>query len=85
MTEQTPDKRKESIVAMKGAHRHLQDIFAKMDTMDSVMSDVLEDLRRDAAKVGELQIETYLEGKYQTVPLKKVLHHHALRLEKARI
>lgn len=85
MTEQPIDKRKETIAALRHASKHLSEVFVKMDKTDTIISDIISSLQRDAGKVGDVKIETWWENKFQVVSLKTILNYYANQLEKARI
>jgi hypothetical protein len=85
MTEIKPTtKAKQSIDALKGANKHLDELFKHQSNMESCLGSVSNDLKRIADQCGDLYVNHYFEGRFLPRPLKATLHELSDKLEKAR-
>lgn len=78
------DKQKESMLALKNANNHLSQVFSSVAKMDAAMTSVADDLKRVAAKLGDVELQVYHEAKFQTMSLKAYLNACSDRLNGAR-
>jgi hypothetical protein len=80
----TPDKKTESINALKNANKHLADLFTAMNDKDGTLSSVASELQYIARQCGELRVSVYKANQPQSVILKAHLEELAIKLNGAR-
>lgn len=82
MTE--PTKSQQTLIALKNANKHLTEVLDSVDRKDRVMNSVGDDLRRAAAKCGEIKVDVWEGNSQKAVSLKNHLNELAIKLEGAR-
>ena len=80
----TPTKAQESIETLKNVNKHLADVLKRIAEKDSALNSVADDLRRLAAKSGEIMVEAWKINKYEPISLKAHLNELATKLEGAK-
>lgn len=80
----TPDKKAESLAALKNANKHLADLFTEMNKKDSVLQTCASDLSYVARQCGELQVRVVVGNNQQMVTLKTYLETIVVKLNGAR-
>lgn len=82
MTE--PTKSQQTLIALKNANKHLTEILTRTENKDRVMGNVGDDLRRAAAKCGEIKIDVWEANGQKAITLNQHLTDLAIKLEGAR-
>ena len=80
----TQTKAQESVETLKNVNKHLSQVLNQISEKDSVLNSVADDIRRLAAKSGELMVEAWKVNRYEPVPLKAHLNELANKLEGAK-
>ena len=65
-------------------NKHLTEVFKRMSEKDEALNSVANDIRRLAAKSGDIMIEAWKVNRYEPVFLKAHLNELATTLEKAK-
>jgi hypothetical protein len=84
MMSTTPDKKTESINALKNANKHLADVFADLAKKDQTLQTCASDLQRVAAQCGDIHVSVWIGQKQEMTPLKSYLTAIATSLNGAR-
>lgn len=84
MTDCKPDKKAESIKALKDANKHLAELFNDMAKKDSVLQSQASQISYVARQCGDLKIEVYVGADKKNVSLKSFLDAAAIALNEAR-
>lgn len=69
---------------LKNLNKHLTEVFKRMSEKDVALDSVAGDIRRLAAKSGEIMVEAWKVSRYEPVSLKTHLNELATKLEGAR-
>ena len=80
----TQTKAQESVETLKSVNKHLTEVLKRIAEKDSALNSVADDLRRLAAKSGEIMVEAWKVNKYEPISLKAHLNELATKLEGAK-
>lgn len=80
----TQTKAQESVETLKSVNKHLTEVLKRIAEKDSALNSVADDLRRLAAKSGEIMVEAWKVNKYEPITLKAHLNELATKLEGAK-
>lgn len=80
----TQTKAQESVETLKNVNKHLTEVFKRISEKDEALDSVASDIRRLAAKSGEIMVEAWKVNRYEPVSLKAHLNELATKLEGAR-
>ena len=80
----TQTKAQESVETLKNVNKHLSQVLNQISEKDSVLNSVADDIRRLAAKSGELMVEAWKVNRYEPMSLKAHLNELANKLEGAK-
>ena len=69
---------------LKSVNKHLTEVLKRIAEKDSALNSVADDLRRLAAKSGEIMVEAWKVNKYEPITLKAHLNELATKLEGAK-
>lgn len=69
---------------LKNVNKHLTEVLKRIAEKDSALNSVADDLRRLAAKSGEIMVEAWKVNKYEPITLKAHLNELATKLEGAK-
>lgn len=70
---QAPNKAQESLASMKNANKHLTEVLAKIDRMNTAMGVVIQAFDEITPKLGEVQLNVWHDNKWQPMILKNYI------------
>ncbi len=84
MSDSKPDKKTESVNALKNANKHLADLFTDLNKKDLTLKTCADDLARVATQCGDLQVYVWVGQKQEHTTLKRYLTTISTSLSEAR-
>lgn len=85
MPDDTPlSKHKASLIALKGANAHLNEIFTQLSRLDQTAGNTVNELRRLSNEVGSLSVKDWDGNNWVSRSFKAVLENLAANLDKVR-